>query len=168
MLRVRGGFFFTPFGYIRFFVAVLSRNPVILDSRVDSHAISMNVGPDVIQFEVVADVAVELAIIEIARIANRGTPNLTRGIRITAEGGNTGRANDGCVNAVSRPVVRPRHAMGFQNGVPYTMFPQKAVHARVVAALREPKTLRRLPENLPVVLHANLDLCPHRGFIYGK
>src|SRR2546425_5414308 len=165
MLRVRGGFLLTPCGYIRLFVAVLPRNPVILDPRVDSDAISMNVGPDVIQFEVVADVAVELAIIEIARIANRGTPNLTRGIGITAEGGNTGRASDGCVDAVSRPVVRPRHAVGFKNGVPYTVFPQKAVHARVVAALREPKTLRRLPENLPVVLHANSDLRPYRGFI---
>ena len=163
-----GGLLLRPFGYVRLLVAALPGGPVILDPGVDTDAVAVDVGPDVIQVQVVADVTVEFTVVEIARVADCGTPNLSRGIGVAAEHGDAGRADDGRVHAEARPVVGPRHTVRFHDGMPYAILPQNGIHTWVVAALRQPESLRRLPECPPVVLHSDSDLGPHGGFIYRK
>jgi len=49
-----GGLLLRPFGYVRLLVAALPGGPVILDPGVDTDAVAVDVGPDVIQVQVVA------------------------------------------------------------------------------------------------------------------
>ncbi len=50
------------------------------------------IGPDVLDGQVHADVAVEIAVRRVARVALLGAPDLARGIAVAGKGGDAARA----------------------------------------------------------------------------
>ena len=62
-------FFLRPVGTVRFFVIGLSGDPPVFHAGVDAETLRMDIGLDIIVFELKADVAVIFAIIRIARIS---------------------------------------------------------------------------------------------------
>src|SRR6266567_2946670 len=168
MIGMGGGLGFRPLGHIRRLLVPLSSDPVVLDSGIDSNAALVEVGPDVVEVQVVTDVAVELTVIEIAGIAGDRAPDLARGVRVAPERRHTGRATDGGVDAVSRPLIGPRDTVGFQDRVVDTVLPQDAVNSGIKTALRQPEASRAAAEDLPVMFHAHANLGPHGGWVYGE
>ena len=89
---------------------------VVLDARVHPDALRVHVRADVVHRQVEADVAVEVAVERIARVALLGAPHLLRRLRVAAEGGHAGRAVDRRVDAVHRPAGRRPAGRGCRPG----------------------------------------------------
>ncbi len=115
-----------------------------------------------------ADVAVELAVVKVAGVADGGAPHLAGGIGIAAEDCQAGWTADGREHAVARAVIGPGNAVRLQNRIADALLYEQAVHSGIVAAFGEPKALRFAAEKLLVMPHAHADLRPHRRFVYGE
>ena len=60
------------------FVSRVSGDAVVFDARVHPNPVGMEIGPDVIVFQIEANVPVELTVLEISRVPLFGTPDLLR------------------------------------------------------------------------------------------
>ena len=136
-----------PLRHVDFLLAIGTGDPVVLHSGVKPNAIGWMIGPDVLEVEVVADVAIELAVIEIAGITFGGTPHLLGGIGIAPESREARRALQRRIDAVFGTRAGVRNAVRFENGVADTEFRQDPVDPRVIAAFRKPESLGRRPNN---------------------
>src|SRR5262245_17229171 len=114
MIRVDRCFFLGPFGHIRLFVLPFAGNAVVFETRVHAGATGLYVWFDVCLVEVVTDIAVELAVVEITRITFRRTPYLTRAFGITSKRGYARRAINWSVHTIARAIVRACDAVCFQ------------------------------------------------------
>ncbi len=101
---------------------------------------------DVVEIEIVADVAIELAVVEIAGIAFGAAPDLLGGIRIAPEGGYSGGTLDGRVDSIPGADAGVCDAVGFEDGVADAVIGENPVEARIVAAFGEPEALGRAAE----------------------
>jgi hypothetical protein len=161
------GLTFRPLRNVRLLVTAVAGNAVILDAGINADTVRVNVWLDVVQVEIVADIAVELAVIEVAGIAVNRTPHLPGRVRVTAESGQTGGTVEGSIDAISRSLVRPRDALRFQDREPNPLVFQQSIQAGIVSALREPEAVRLPAKDLPIVLGPHPDLGAHCRFIDG-
>src|SRR5881628_3265686 len=106
MLGVNFGFSLGPFRYIWVFGIAFAGDAMILDAGVNADAARENIWLDIVVIQIVANVAIELAVIVVSRIAVPGTPYLPGRIRITPERGDPGWAMHRRMNAVAGPFVR--------------------------------------------------------------
>jgi hypothetical protein len=88
-----------------------------LKAGVEPMALRMHVRADVLERQVEADVAVEVAIVRIAGIAFRGAPDLLGALGVAGEGRDPGRAVDRSVQAIDRRLVSVEEAMGVDHEV---------------------------------------------------
>src|SRR4029077_12567656 len=95
---------------VGFLVVVLPRDAVVLEPRVQPLARGRQVGPHVRELQVEADVAVEVAVPEVARIAFLGAPYLLRAVGISPEDRDARLAGDGRIDAVDGTGARVRDA----------------------------------------------------------
>ena len=154
-----------PFGNIGFLVIIFSGDPEIFDSGVQAYAIPVDIGLDVVQFEVVTDISIEFTVIVIAGIAVSRAPHLARGVRISSKRRKTRRSIDRCIHTITRPAVRPGNAMCFQDREEDSLFSQEGIDSGVISALGKPKTPRFSAENALVVFHTNADLSSYGRFV---
>src|SRR5437899_12617762 len=106
MLGVNFGFSLGPFRYIWVFGIAFSGDAMILDAGVNADAARENIWLDIVVIQIVANVAIELAVIVVSRIAVPRTPYLPGRIRITPERGDPGWARHRRMNAVDGPLER--------------------------------------------------------------
>src|ERR1041385_6899193 len=168
MFRVNFGFSLRPLEHVWLLEIVFAGDAIVFDAGIRTDAIRVDIRPDVILFEVVADVAVELAVIVISRISLRSAPDLAGTFRVTAEGGDTGRTIHRSIDAIARPFSSACDAVRFQDGEPYSCLVEKIVHPGEISALREPETSRPPPENLAVVFRTHFYLCANRRLVHRK
>ena len=145
---------------------VFSGDPEIFDSGVQAYAIPVDIGLDVVQFQVVTDISIEFTVIVIAGIAVSRAPHLARGVRISSKRRKTRRSIDRCIHTITRPAVRPGNAMCFQDREEDFLFSQEGVDSGVISALWKPKALDLLPEDLLVVFQTDVYLRSYCRFVY--
>ena len=165
MLGVNFGFSLGPFRYIWVFGIAFSGDAMILDAGVNADAARENIWLDIVVIQIVANVAIELAVIVVSRIAVPRTPYLPGRIRITPERGDPGWAMHRRMNAVAGPFVRTCNPVCFQDRKSNSHLIEQRVHAGEVSALREPETGRHSSKTLPVLLHADFNLRPYRRLV---
>src|SRR5262249_10530717 len=83
-----------------FVVQGLVGDRVVLDAGVQAVPLGMDVGADVLEWEVEPDVAVEVAVVPVAWVAVARAPHLTRRLGITPEGRHTASAIERRIRAV--------------------------------------------------------------------
>src|SRR5207302_6894105 len=118
-----------------------------LDAEMRADTAGVQVRLQVIVIEIETDVAVEIAIEVIARVAFNGAPDLLGGFRIASQDGNIapGAKNRG-VDAEFGPRLRVEHCMGVAEKVANAGAAQQFIDALDVAALGEPDSLRPFAE----------------------
>src|SRR5690606_16415370 len=94
----------------------LSRDPAVLEPGVGPDAPGEERGR-LLPGQFVADVAVKLPVVEVARIPFRGAPHLLRGFDVAREHRNPGRSVDGGEVAVLGPWDGVEHAVRLDDGV---------------------------------------------------
>ena len=166
MLGVNFRLSLRPCGHVWLLVIAFARDPMVLDAGIDASTIRMNVRPDVLEIQVVGNIAVELAVVVIPRIAVGGAPYLPGRIGVPPERRDAGRTINRRVDAITWAFVRAGDAVRLQDSEPDSFFVEKSVKAREVSALRQPETFGLLPKSLPVVLYAYPDLCAHGRFVH--
>ena len=115
-------------------------------------------GADVIEIEVEADVAIEIAVARVAGITLMFAPDLAGGIVVAAKGGHA----PGCINRRVGAVARA--GLGMQNAVRIENEPadigllQKIFHAAQVRAFGQPDAARRPAETAHIMFARSEDL----------
>src|SRR5262249_7269301 len=150
---VHFSFSLSPFRDIRLFMIAFAGDAMVFDSGIDAGAIE-NVRPDIIDIEIVPDVAIELPVIGVAGISLSCIPYLARTLRVTPKCCNSGGAINRCMDAIARPLVRTCHAVRFKHGKADAFLVEKSIQSWKVSALGKPETIRRLSENLAIMVHA--------------
>ena len=118
----------------------------------------LDVRLDVLVIEVPADVAVELAVDRIARIAVLRTPHLHRTLRIAGERGHAGGRVDRRVHAAARTRHRVGERVRVDEEEADVLGRQVLVDPRRVPAFGQPDAARIAAEVHPVVRAGHLDL----------
>ena len=131
---------------------------VVLDAGVDAVPLGVDVRLDVVERQVEADVAVEVAVVRVARVALLGAPDLLGRLHVAAEGGDAARAVERRVDAVDRAAIGEQDAVRVDEEVADRRLAQQLVDARDVAALAEPHAARAVAEVALVEIGGDVDL----------
>ncbi len=135
---------------------------VVLDPGVDAVPVRVDVGADVVHRQVVADVAIEVAVVRIAGVAFLRAPDLHRGLDVAGEGRDTRAAVDGGVRAVDGGRIGVEQSVGVDEEVADSGLAQELVDGGHVAALAEPHAGRPAAEVLLVEIRGHVHLRPDR------
>ena len=147
-------------------VLVVSGDGLVLVAGEDPDVGLMDVGPDVVEVEVVADVAVELPVVWVAGIARRIGPDEVRQVPVAGEAEDVGVIQSDWLVAGRCDAVAGRHyRVGRQLTPADSIFGQSVLETRIVAALGQPEAGRGAVEDSDVGLYAKLDLCLHCGLV---
>ncbi len=122
----------------------------------------MDVRLDVVERQIEADVAVEVAVVRVARVALLGAPDLLAALDVATERRDPRPAVDGGVHAVERTRVREEDAVGVDEEEANALFAHQLVDARHVSAFAEPHPLRSPAEEALVDAGRRVDLRPER------
>src|SRR5262249_40199896 len=151
---VFGGFLQCDVRVISFPVRAAASDLVILDAGVAADTGLMQVWPDIIVVEIEADVAIELAVDVVARIAFDGAPNLLGGLGVAPHAGDAALGtHDRSIDAVLRPRLREQDAVRIDEEVADAALFEDFIDARDIAALGQPHALRAFAE-MPLELGA--------------
>ncbi len=155
-------------GIVRLLGVGAAGDPVVLDPGVDALAARRQVRPHVVVLQVEADVPVEVAVREVARIALVRAPDLLRALRIAREDGEAVRGGDGRVGAVRRPGCRIREPVRVDDRPAEPGPQERRVDARGERAFGEPEALGVATEEAAILRGRDLDLRPHGGRLDGE
>ncbi len=73
---MQGGFFHGEAPDVRFLIVRETRNPVVFKTSMRSEPAFRQVAADVVEIEIITDIPVEIAVVEVSRIALLGAPYL--------------------------------------------------------------------------------------------
>src|SRR5207237_4624646 len=155
-----------PLGVVRLLLIRLARDAVILEAGVNALAGRGQVGAHVLVVEVEADVAIEIAIPEVARIAFLGAPHLLGAVGVATEGGHAGVARDRRVHAVDRAGTGMRDAVGVDEEVAESGARELGIEAGFVGAFGQPEAVGRAAEKAAVLGRRHLHLGAYGGRIH--
>ena len=113
---------------------------------------------DVIEIEVEADVAVEIAVARVAGITFVLAPDLPRGIEVAPERGDAVGREDRRERAVARTRLGVQNAVRVENEPADVRLLQKLLDAAGVGAFRQPDAARIAPETAAVMVARGEDL----------
>jgi hypothetical protein len=135
---------------------------VIFQPGVQPDAVRVDVGGDVVEVEVPADVPVVLAVVEVAGVTLFARPDLLAALRIAPEGrhaaARTVNRRENTVNRLRRGI---EDAVRVHEEVADALFGEHVVAAREVPALGQPDAGRGAAEDAPVVRRGHGDLRLH-------
>src|SRR5262245_40553349 len=101
-----------------------------------------------------------------ARVALDRTPDLPRGFGVAGQGGDAAfRAQDGGIDAKSRPGIGEQNAVSIGEEVLDAGVAQEFIHAGAIATLGEPDALRSPPKGPLKLAGAEFNLHSGRGFV---
>jgi hypothetical protein len=138
---------------------------VVFDPRVPSNTVVVKVGADVVVFQIVADVPIKFAVIEVAGVPLLGRPHLVGRFHVPAEESHPAGGIDGREHTVPRARFGEQHPVGIQKRETDAVLFQKSVHARGVGAFGKPDPLGGPAEVALVILNRNADLGPSGFFV---
>src|SRR5206468_11587073 len=95
-----------PLRLVGLLVVCLAGDAVVLEPGVNALPGRRKVGADVVPIEIEADVAVEIAVPRVPRVALVRAPDLLRAVRISSEGRYPRRAGDRRVDAIDGARLR--------------------------------------------------------------
>ena len=121
------------------------------------------VGADVVEVEVEAHVAVEVAIARVAGIALVAAPDLACGFEVAGEGGDAIRREHGGEDAVARPRSGVQQPVRVHDEPADVRLLEHSFDALEVGAFRQPDAARVAAEAAPVVVARGEDLCADGG-----
>src|SRR5438132_4618523 len=161
MTGVRGGFACRPLRHVRLLRAEidLARDPIILDAEIAANAVAVQVRPDVVVVAVEAEIAIELSVIHVTRIADVGAPDLLAGFNVARKSGDAGRRDHRRVDAATRLRVAEHDGVRVNDEEAYAGGSQQLINAGSVSTFRQPDAARLAPEMFNVILLADFDLC---------
>src|SRR5262249_24575047 len=136
------------------------RNREVLEPGEDPNPLALHVRADVLDRQVEADIAVEIAIIRVARISFFRAPNLLRALHIAPERRHPGAAIDGRVHPEDGSRIGEQDAVRVDEEEANPLFAQELVDAGDVPALAEPDPLRAPPEEALVRRARSVHLRP--------
>src|SRR5262249_6679088 len=122
---------------VRLLVHALAGDSVVLDARHQAIAVADDLAVEVLLRQVEADVAVEVAIVRVARIAFFTRPDLPRRLLIAREERDAAVRQNRRVLAERRLRPRARHAVRVQNREANAGLRERRVDLRVIRALRK-------------------------------
>ena len=132
---------------------------VVFDSDVAPRSVAVQVRLDVIVIgRVVAEVAIELAIVGVAGIADVRAPDLFAGLGVAREDGHAFRGDDRRVDSALRARLAVEDGVGVGDEKVDPGLAQVPVVARIERAFSQPDAARRSPEMLDVILPRDLNL----------
>ena len=158
MLRVLRGGFERGLAVVNQLLARAAGDGVILDPGERPHAVRRQMRAHVVEVQIEADVAVEVAVARVAGIALVFAPDLLRGIEIAPEGRDAVLREDGREHAVARARLRVQQAMRVHDEPADVRLLQHMLHAIHVGALGQPDAARVLPEAFAVMIARGQDL----------
>ncbi len=132
-----------------------------------AQAVGLDVGLDVIEIEVVADVAVEIAVPGVAGITLLRRPDLHARLDVAPERRRAGTGVERGVDAVTGARLGVHDGVGVDDEPADFRLLQKLVDARRVGAFRQPDAARIAPEAFAVVVARDHDLRPDRLGVLG-
>src|SRR5947209_5739216 len=100
---------------INFFGAGLARDAVVFDSGEGALLRRRQVWTQIIEIEIESDVAIEIAVARIARVAPFPAPDLPCGIRIASKRSQPARRNDRRKNGRAGARMRVKDAVSIEN-----------------------------------------------------
>ena len=118
----------------------------------------MDVGADVVVFEIETTIAVEIAVLAIAGVTFFCAPDLFTGFDIATEGGGPCGGEDGGKDAVGGTGFGMEESVGIENEPADFGFLEVVFYSWVVGAFGQPDTAGIAPETLVVVVACDLDL----------
>src|SRR6185503_16995475 len=122
------------------------------------NAVAVQIGLDVLVVPIESEVAVELAIIGIARIADLRAPDVLAGFNIAREGGNACGRDDRSIYAAPRLRIAKHYGVRVRDEEFYPRFFEQVINACVISAFGQPDAARRAPEMFYIIAAANFDL----------
>ena len=141
------------FRVIRLFPRRRAGDAVIFDAGIRADA-AADIGLNVVEIEVLPDVAVEFAVIRIARKALFRRPNLLGAALIAPERRHARRRVDRRMHAVKRGDAGVIDPDGFHEEKAHAFAPQNLIYARIIGALRQPHPFRAKAENAFKIVQA--------------
>jgi len=139
-------------------VVGLARDAEILEAGIQANPVRVKVGSEIVQVEIVGDIAIEFTVMRIARVSLGGAPNLPGQGRVTAEYGQAGGRVDGSMDAKAGTRVGTRDSVRFEDSIADAVLSQNAIHSLAVTALRQPEAFGPSPEELFETGEAHADL----------
>src|SRR5207248_2481545 len=136
-------------GFLR---ARAAGDAMILDAGKTAMFGRRQIRPHVIEIEVEADVAVEIAITRVAGISFVPAPDLFGGIELATERGDAVRREDGREHAVARPRPRVQHTVRVRDEPADVRLLQNSFHAGGVGAFRQPDAARIATETTAIMI----------------
>ncbi len=136
----------------------LAGNRVVLETGVHPYPALGEVLADVLERQVVANIAVEVAVRDVAGVALLRRPDRVRRGVVAAEGRHTVATQRRSVDPRPRPVLAEDETVRRDEEVLCTLLCEVFFEPRRVSAFGEPEAARRLPEDALVRLHAHLHL----------
>src|SRR6266704_3714577 len=112
----------------------------------------------IVKIEIETNVAVELAVTRVARIASLPAPDLSGRIGVATERGEAGRRDERSKNSEPRLRTRVQNSMGVNNEPADVGLLQNRFHPLRVSAFRQPDTARVPAEATPVMVAGHKDL----------
>ena len=136
---------------------------VVLDAGERADARRVDVRLDVVERQIEADVAVEVAVARVARVALLRAPDLLAALDVATERRDARAAVDGRVHAVERPRLGEEDAVRVDEEEADALFAHQLVDARHVAAFAQPHPLRAPAEEPLVDARRGVDLRAERS-----
>src|SRR5678816_716560 len=130
---------------VRLLVVGLAGDPVILQAGHHARAVRSDFPVEILLLKVEADVAVEVPVIDVARIAFLPRPHLATRLGVAREERGTVRRNDRRVDTERRTRSREQETVAVQHGEADASLRELGVEGRIVCALREPGAGRSPP-----------------------
>src|SRR6516164_10213053 len=125
---------------------------VILDSGELPVAIGWQKGPEIVEIQVVTDIAVKVAVRWIARIALQRAPDLLAGFTVTGKRRRPGRSKTGRKNGIARTGRAKHQAVSIENKPPDFSLPKKVFQTSKVGAFRQPNASGKSSESRMVLV----------------
>ncbi len=152
---------------VGFLVTGRPGDAVVLEAGEFAQTVRLDVRLDVIELEIVTNIAVEIAIPGIAGVAFDGGPDLHARLDIAAKGGGTGAGKERRVDAVTGTRIGVHDRVGIDHEPADVGFLQKLLDARGVGALGEPDAAWVAAKTFAVVIARDEDLSTDRFRILG-
>ena len=151
-----------PVAMVEFLVRAAPGDAVIFQPREAPHAVRRQEVAEVFRREIEADVAVEIAIGRVARVALLRAPDLPAGVPVAPKRRRTRRGESGRVDRVTRPRIPKHDPVRIDHEPAQVRLREHPVEAGGVGAFRQPDAARVAAEGRAVVVPRDEDLRAHR------
>src|SRR5260221_2219343 len=150
------------------FLLLRTRDAMVLLTGERALSGARHVGFDVIVIQVKPDVPVEIAVMDVARIAFVFAPDLAGRFEVAAKGGDAIGGENGGEYPIARARPGVKQAVGVDDEPAEVRFLQRGLHSLDVGAFGQPDAARFATKTLRIMVAGDEDLGADRGRVTGQ